>query len=334
MNPMRRCLPTLLLCSMALPAQNMPVPDSKGRLLQLFDLHSVVAAADDDPGTDAGAAAAQAAKKLPVLAALDLDPWQRSTTLDIPQFLRRFLTPPLGPGDDLQVLGKRWLALLGSPAQIANAEALLAVAAANRERPVDVAVQLVTVPKAGFEAHVRDLLRDGKQGEQSRWELVLETDAATRLLAATKTAQAATLDAPTITVMPLQRAMVQIANQTAYVKDFEVTRNGDSVVADPVVDVVQDGLRAEVVATFLEADLMAVGIDVQIQQLERPIPQFTTTVGTNTPVTIQLPRVTGVRFQQVSRIRDGDHVVFAAQKVDGDYLLTIVSARPGRPLPK
>ena len=40
------------------------------------------------------------------------------------------------------------------------------------------------------------------------------------------------------------------------------------------------------------------------------------------------------RIAVIGRLRAGDRVVFAAQKIDGDYLLAIVGARPGQPLPK
>lgn len=69
--------------------------------------------------------------------------------------------------------------------------------------------------------------------------------------------------------------------------------------------------------------------DLQLRELKRPIAEFKTTLLDSTPaVTIQLPQVIGVRFEQTARLRGSESMVFAAQQADGIHLLTIVSATP------
>lgn len=128
--------------------------------------------------------------------------------------------------------------------------------------------------------------------------------------------------------MPLQTAMVSITTQTSYVQDFSVRRKGDAVIADPIVATTWDGFESKIHAAFLPDGTIGVACDVHVQELQRPMPSFTTTLaGCTQPVTIQLPRTTGLRLHQVAAVHDGDLVVLAAQKVDGDYLVAFVQAR-------
>ena len=114
----------------------------------------------------------------------------------------------------------------------------------------------------------------------------------------------------------------------SYVKDFVCTRVGDNVVAEPVVDVVWDGSRTEVCATWLPDGMLGVWCDVTVQEVEQPIAEFQATVGPlKTPVTIQLPRVTGARFEQTAVLAPGAMIVVATQKVDGSWLLATVRAK-------
>lgn len=68
--------------------------------------------------------------------------------------------------------------------------------------------------------------------------------------------------------------------------------------------------------------------DLQLRELKRPIAEFKTTLLDSTAVTIQLPQVIGVRFEQTARLRGSESMVFAAQQADGIHLLTIASATP------
>ena len=113
-------------------------------------------------------------------------------------------------------------------------------------------------------------------------------------------------------------------------QDYTLTSNGDQLIADPIVGVVWDGIMVEFCAMVLDDGLIGMCCDVQSQQLQRPIQEFQADIGTGTPVTIQLPRTTGVHFRQTTRVAAGDLVVLATQKVDGDYLLAIVEARIDR----
>ena len=119
----------------------------------------------------------------------------------------------------------------------------------------------------------------------------------------------------------LFRSHLSVINQTAYVQDFKITVKDGATIADPVVDVVWDGVMTRVLACFEPDQTIGVSCDAQWQELVRPIPTFTTSLGIGTPISIQLPRTNGVRLRNVAHVRDGDLLVLAAQRVNGDYLV-------------
>ncbi len=317
---MRTWLPVVFLTAGALCAQEVPVPDGKGRLLRLFDLDRV-RAVEDAPAETTGADAAPAGTPPPK------DPVALSAPpIDTASFLRSFLEPPLGAGDDLQVLGGRWLTLLGRPAQAAALEALLASAAEFAQDFVEVEIEVLVVPKATFESCCARPLAAGRRDNAARWQLAMSHDDADTMLAAARAANASEIVGPRLTTSPLQAAVLQIAHQISYIKDFTVSRTTDGVIADPVVDTVVDGITAEVRALPLRSDVVAVACKLRVQQVEQPIAEYETTIAEKQKVKVQLPRVSGIEFEQTARLRTDERVVFAAQKANGDYVMALVGA--------
>lgn len=315
---MKRTLVALLLGSGIVSAQEMPVPDGKGRLLRIHDLDKV-----RPPRTGPGPEQRLEPPKELQLTDDDARGGARAT---VPSLLRLLIDPPLRPGDDLQVLGDRWLTLLGTPAQSACLDKLLAGAAAQKNGLIEVAIEVIRVPKAAFETDLAKRLAAGRQGDATRWQLAMPVADATALTkAAGKDAE--TLTAPRLSVFPLDRAEARISKQIPYVKDFTVSRNGGAVIADPILDTVVDGIVAEALAIPLDRDLLAIACSLQVQDVQQPLAEFETTIAEGNPVKIQLPRVTGVRFDQVVRLRTEERMVFAAQKADGSYLVTVLGAR-------
>lgn len=311
MNP--HALLPLLLATTSLAAQHLPVPDGHGRILQVFDLAAVQAL------TNGPAAEAEAG-----VAATSAPPEDSQYLAD---FVRHFVEPALGPGDDLKVLGGRWLTLLGSPPQAASIDRLMATAAAKRNVLVTATVRIARMTQQPFEQRLSPLLT-AKAGVDGAFESVIPAAKAGELLAAV--ADAELLESPRLTVYPLQRATVSVRSDIPYVQDFTLTRKRDAFLADPVIGIVWDGVVTDLCAVLLSDGTIGLHCDLQSQQVQKPIPQFVTSLGVGAPVTIELPRTTGVHFEQTARLVAGDLVVLAAQKVDGDYLVAIVEAQVDR----
>lgn len=311
---------SLLLLATMLTAQKLPLPDGSGRLLQLFDLHAL----RDDQDANAVPPAAAAPPNVDPLATPPLTQGPQA----VADLLGRLVEPALGPDDTCQVLGDRWLAVLGSPAQIASAERLFRLAVERRQHPIEVQIRLLEVGDKDFLASVKKHLTEVVRGERPRFESVLEAQDAKQLeavLAGLK--EARSIDAPRLSVTPLQRGHIAVIDQTAYVRDFDLERNEDSVIANPIVDMVWSGSVTNVCATCLPDDTVGLSCDVSFQELQKPIQTYETTIGkAKVPVTIQLPRVAGTRLRQTAVLGRGALVVLATQKVDGDWIVAQVRA--------
>ena len=301
-----------LLASATLVAQKMPLPNDSGRILQVFDLDRFGQRPKQFAPPKLG---------LQQDAADDHDDPQRLVGL-----FRHLIDPPLQADDDLSLLGNRWLVVLGSPVQVASAERLWQAALAQKDTLIDVQVQLFEVAVPAFAPLQKQLVAVQRDGGAA-FEGMLEREAAATFRAALANAAKAPLLTPRLSMRPLQRGNLAMLTQTSYVKDFTLVRQGDTLVADPIVGVVHDGSTTDVIATWLPDGMLGLSCHVTIEELQKPIPQFETTLAKDLPpVTIQLPRVTGVRLQQTAVLGKDSMVVLAAQRADGTWLCATVRA--------
>lgn len=127
-----------------------------------------------------------------------------------------------------------------------------------------------------------------------------------------KTRRATLLTAPNLTVFNTQRAHITVVNQVAYVRDFDVQVAQGVAVADPIIDVVQDGLALDVKPT-VSNDRKYVTLELRptVADLLRPIPTFTTNLGgpVAAPVTIQIPEISMMSAQTTVKLPDGGTVL-------------------------
>ncbi|MCB9934890.1 MAG: hypothetical protein H6840_04275 [Planctomycetes bacterium] len=130
------------------------------------------------------------------------------------------------------------------------------------------------------------------------------------LRAVRKRERATLLTAPRITVHNTQRAHVSILNEVAYIRDFDTNTATGVAVADPVVDVIRDGIVLDVRPT-ISADRRYVTLELRptLATLLRPIPTFTTSLGVGTPVAIQTPQLTLQRIRTTITLPDGGSFV-------------------------
>jgi general secretion pathway protein D len=119
------------------------------------------------------------------------------------------------------------------------------------------------------------------------------------------------VNSQTVTVLNNTRANVAVINQTSYVRDFDVEVAQASFIADPVVDVIQDGIVLDV-RPVISYDRKHIKMNLQptVAELRRPIPTFTTSLaGSTLPVTLQLPVLTVKSFSTTAEIPDGGSVL-------------------------
>jgi hypothetical protein len=298
----------LLLAPLA--AQKMPLPDGSQRVVALVDVGDLLGERAGEGG--GGAAPAALLRRLA-------------------GFVRAFAAPPLADGTDLQPLGDRHLAVLGAPEQAAAVEKFVASARKARDRQCFLDFKLVEVPEAFFTKELSGKLTvvagAGEPAKAPRVAVLATDEDVAALLGAIRAEQGATiLQAPKIVAGALQNATIQVGNNIAYVRDFEIEVAEAAFIADPVVDTIWDGVQIEAICGPLADGTIGVQFEVLAQKVERPLPQFETTLpGTTQKVAIQVPRASGCKGSQTVALRDGATAVMAARKNSGTWLVTLLT---------
>lgn len=131
-----------------------------------------------------------------------------------------------------------------------------------------------------------------------------------------KSAFANVLTAPRLTIYNNQRANLTLTNQIAYVKDYDVEVAQTAFIADPLVDIVQDGLVLDVRPT-VSHDRKYVTLELRptVAILARPIQTFVTPLaGLTTNVIIELPEIEYRAAATTVRVPDRGWVVIGGLK--------------------
>lgn len=142
-----------------------------------------------------------------------------------------------------------------------------------------------------------------------------DTEVSLILRAVRKSERVNVVTAPRITVFNTERANVTVLNQVSYVKDFDAEIAQAAAIVEPVVDVIQDGVVLDV-RPIISSDRRYITMDLRptVAQLTRPIPQFTASVATGTPVTLELPRLEVQRVRTTVTIPDDATVLLGGLK--------------------
>lgn len=124
------------------------------------------------------------------------------------------------------------------------------------------------------------------------------------------------VSAPRILVSNSGRANLSVLNQVTYVKDFDVEIAQAASIADPIVDVVQDGVILDV-RPVVSADRRFITLELRptIATLRRPIREAITTLGSQNAVTIQLPELDIQKVRTSIPMPDGATVLLGGLKI-------------------
>ncbi|MEM9800795.1 MAG: hypothetical protein AAGA20_10760 [Planctomycetota bacterium] len=152
-------------------------------------------------------------------------------------------------------------------------------------------------------------------GLSFQWAFLNDLQLELILRAVSKSERVETVTAPRILVNNGARANLSVLNQVAYVQDFDVQIAQAASIADPIINVIQDGVILDV-RPVVSADRRFITLELRptIAVLERPIRQQPTTLGTQNSVTIQLPEVEIQRVRTSIPIPDGGTVLLGGLK--------------------
>lgn len=138
------------------------------------------------------------------------------------------------------------------------------------------------------------------------------------ILRATEKSQRVELvTAPRLLVHSGARSHIAVTNQFAYVAGYGVEIAQASSIADPQIDVIEDGAILDV-RPVVSADRKFVKLELRptLATLRLPIEQRTVGVGNGTPVTIQFPNLTVRKVRTTVIVPDGGTLLLGGQSVD------------------
>ena len=124
------------------------------------------------------------------------------------------------------------------------------------------------------------------------------------------------VNSQSLSVMNTQRANVTMVQQISYVKDFDVEVASAAYIADPVVDVLQDGIVLDVRPTIsFDRKYITLELRPTVATLQRPIPTFSTSLaGATLAVTLQLPKLKVRTVKTTVKVPDGGSVLIGGLK--------------------
>jgi type II secretory pathway component GspD/PulD (secretin) len=156
----------------------------------------------------------------------------------------------------------------------------------------------------------------GSGGLSFQWTYLNDLQLQLVLRAVSKSERVELVTSPRITVYNTARANLAVLNQVAYVQDFNVEIAQAASIADPIVNVVQDGVVLDV-RPVVSADRRFITLELRptIANLVRPIREVVTTLGSQNSVTIQLPEVEIQKVRTSIPMPDGGTVLLGGMKV-------------------
>ncbi len=312
----------LLAASPAAAAQarvtaGSPQEAAEDRLLEIYDIADLVDADEDqlvrmkrELGEDLTPAA------LEEMAAA----WREERIGFYEQAARTFMRPALDPQLDSLLASDRGLMVLNGTREH---HAWLAGFLELQRSPMNMARIDFTIVSGPAE-RLDDL---GLEGSSSIIEESLERE---RLMEACQEADSVdVLSAPSVVVVSSQRATISILNQVAYVKEWKlvVVQPGGIEIADPIIDVVQDGLMIDCSYLEVEPGVHAVEVDFKSSSLERPIESEKIRIGAGGAHEVEVgrPVVTSISLETKLILGQGATAVLrsASGKDDVDIAILI-----------
>lgn len=148
-----------------------------------------------------------------------------------------------------------------------------------------------------------------------QWTYLDDTQLEAILRATQKYERVNTVTAPSLLVYNTQRSNLQISNQVTYVKDFDVEIAQAAVIADPVVDVIEEGVTLDV-RPIVSNDRRFVTLELRptVATLMRPIRTFSSSLAAGPAVTIEVPELRKESVKTTVIVPDGGTMLLGGLK--------------------
>lgn len=310
------CL-ALALSTQDATSQEMPAPKDSTRIVKLHDALQLVTV--DVPGQSA-----------------EDERKARSERLErIAGFARTFVTPPLAAEEDITCLSGRYLVALARPAQQKWIEKLIARNVAQGMHQVDLEVRMLRIPAKHFEDLLPPFGMDPAPEVPNkpqaigpgRYQALLDdTELNLILRAVEKTKGAQMVRTPRLLMTPMAPASVSVGNQIDYVRDYDVQVLAGKQIATPVHASLFDGMRLDASCGLVRDKMLGVSFRYEEREVEKPIKEFKTKLGTSEELTVQLPASTVLKLEQQLELLNGQTALLAVKDGTGPHLMVLVRA--------
>jgi Flp pilus assembly secretin CpaC/tetratricopeptide (TPR) repeat protein len=153
-------------------------------------------------------------------------------------------------------------------------------------------------------------------GLSFQWTYLNDLQLEMVLRAVSKSERVELVTAPRLLVFNTARSNLTVLNQVAYVQDYDVEIAQAASIADPIVNVVEDGVILDV-RPVVSADRRYITLELRptVAELKRPIRTIVTSLGNSgNPVTIQLPELEVSRARTSVPMPDGGTILLGGFK--------------------
>lgn len=251
-----------------------------------------------------------------------------SSVQELEELATRFCQPPLDPQQErIQADEQGWLVCYLRPEQHEWLTRFLALQdESERQWLADVSTEWFSLGEAdaaalGMEGSA--LLLDGED-EVARIRQRLERTRSNRLVA------------PRVTALPGQDAELSTLSEVSYVKEYKlvIVEPGRQEIADPVVDVIQEGFVMKLRALQTGDALYGLRLDCSSSEIERPIPtrRFRLSPAHPAEVEIGMPQLRTAQVEATVLVADGGGVLLLTSGfTEGRSLAILVQFRRAAP---
>ncbi|MHC5063534.1 MAG: hypothetical protein ACYTG5_06130 [Planctomycetota bacterium] len=304
----KACASTVLIC-LGLSAQDQgiikkPITGDSARELHTYDIRDLLERLMDygdleELGVDARQARLESI----------------SETLE--DTLQNFVRPTLVKNEDLKIVGNSHLVVTARPEQQVWIARYLQRQAEQKPALLNIRARVISADEQEFaRLDVGDQPKILHEGEEL--ERFLETLTA---------GKSDVMIAPVVTVYNQQSFSISTTKPITYVKDFKVDMVDGALLADPVLETVNQGVILEGQAASLGDDMVGISCKLTLREVSEADRTVEIEIaGTNQTGTIGLPRIETLEIDTTIALSMGTAAVFPGPLSDGRYPLIMISA--------
>ncbi len=256
----------------------------------------------------------------------DLNGLDRVGAGTVSRLIRVFIEPPLRADEHVLALGDRMLAVLARRHQHEWIERLLGSSRGDESQLLRVSCRLYEMPEKVYRLEVAPAIGQEQVSEEEGAGVVLAPGAETEdfLSALARHEEIEASDLPGLSIRPLTTGLISRIDKTAYLREYELEEKGSVLIAEPVVDVVRDGISISFSAMSLEGGVMGLSLGLALLDLEKPIADTEVVLREGlAPVRIQLPQIS-IRRLEVALELQGDHFAVLSVPPMGDVRSVVI----------